>query len=1334
MALEINCVTTTSTTTTTTVNPLCPPVDPCQGQYEKSHCITYVGVDYHCAGIKNGDDVNEVIIKLLESIQQCCNPVPTTTTSTSTTTTSTTSTTSTSSTTTTTTACPNDIYLICCGSNTNDAIPIIVKTCTIEPIIAKPGDIFIDFTNGSGPNAFVWVAATLAEIISLGYTGTTSNYVPDYLNFGYLATGTGGTNLQKVVDALNKCLTYPSSCPVSNITTTSSTTTTTTSSQIIECLCYLLENESPASVSYSYSDCETGNALISSIGGGAQKYQCARTGSINFNGPSPILIGLCANGCAAPTTTTTSTSTTTTSTTVIPETTTTTTGEPTTSTTTTTTAIVYNTLSMCFGASCQEVCACDVETTYATTCSLPPVQGCRIYSITGAPAPSNPYAPVPNGYYSYVDNSDPLNPITHCYEVVNNIIVNDTICGVVVNGQLRTQVIDPPGYTSSINSVSNNGWYTGNVATSTTATGVIEDGRTRYQMSVNYTVATGCYGLVFVTRNNQIVYQSIPTLEGTGTVFTPVFNFNVTDTINVVLVMEVKPTIPNIPTTTTSTTTTSTTTTTTAAPTTTTSTSTSTTTTAGPTTTSTSTSTTTSTTSTTTSTSTTTTTTIAIVTGKCANCGLDFGPGTIDSGSVGLLYVGNLEANIASPSCTVGSYFIDWYLDSVSSPVATFTSGTAGSGALQLHPFTGVNARPVLGGTWIPVIKYVELNGIKHYSNLSDYLADAQPTKAYAPDLANQSCLNTINVLNLTCPAPTNTQNFFNNNSSFSAYSHRITYVPTLASTPADAGKTLGFILDPTTQYFAYHFDSSGVADWLKIEYVRGSGPNLGQATTILSMAIGTNIPGGFFTNHNQDANGVVRYAKQAYMDVLNLTGFGYQTGDYLKIIITGDYVGNVLPGGTPTSNTSWTLYAKCLDTIDTSFEKITLNYCNISKPVYRDSTFNDPKCTYRITIPYNLQLTNINTVGTITKYLGQFGATNVLGGTLTDLNIYYERTTCSNEIKQPGFVNEGNNGNSGNCASLTGNYTVTRSNNVWTLQFDNSTDYNQWVSDYTASINWIDANGYTGDSTQLRYYAFMRLFFFKNDLGCLGDEGSVVIAPGNNGDSFYIHRSTSVAQNSLTNTITITFTTIPTGPTPPTGCAIGCVSNMASSVVSFANSTGTNITIGTTSLGTTTYSNVTSFTSNKRRLKNTFGYINYTAYTTETCTQSISGGSICPAPTSLASYIEDAFILNNLNSDSPTRFYSIKNQQISNNSSTWIRNLNNTKRVDFRHFNIKSILTNPIAGNITNNVNNIEVYNLIDNIGNILTVPQKIYEVVNGVENNIICPATTTTTTTTPP
>jgi len=296
------------TSTTTTEDPsLCPPVPVCEDLYT-SHCIYYSGPNLECANVFKGDTVNTIISRLLVQLENCCLPTTTTSTTTSTTTTSTTTT----STTSTTTTCPIH-YLICCSSYSSEELQIIEAPCNIPQLIFTPWEIYTDITNGSLQNSITWVVASYSDIVSLGYIGANSTYIPNWNQM--LWSNYGKETLIETLMDCNSDIIYKK-CPDSLITTTSTTSTSTSTTTTInqQCDCFTITNLETEYRGYdylfSYTECFTNTINTVYLDFGETISFCGQPNTILSTFPADIYNnGVCGETCP-PTTSTTSTTTT----------------------------------------------------------------------------------------------------------------------------------------------------------------------------------------------------------------------------------------------------------------------------------------------------------------------------------------------------------------------------------------------------------------------------------------------------------------------------------------------------------------------------------------------------------------------------------------------------------------------------------------------------------------------------------------------------------------------------------------------------------------------------------------------------------------------------------------------------------------------------------------------------------------------------------------------------------------------------------------------------------------------------------------------------------------
>jgi hypothetical protein len=315
--------------------PQCTPVDPCTGTPVNGSCVTYAGADFSCLDVTTGDDIIQVMFKILEYYKpldssECCTigdaiieyapPLTTTTTST------------TSTTTTTTTTfepeCSN--YQITNISNTGTSTieyvpcglveytdPVEVKTytyiCVNNSFTINLLTGNIDAENFGACNSIGPVPTTTTTTVPCECgVYTVENTTNDAITINYtgcedddrlpIKLTVGGKKIVPVCACSNilsqatefllvkgpdgSCSTTPTTTTSTSTTstttssTTTSTSTTTTSTTQAPCYCYIIQNVSPKSKSYSYRDCDTRDIVNASIGGNSTVYRCAVENSI----------------------------------------------------------------------------------------------------------------------------------------------------------------------------------------------------------------------------------------------------------------------------------------------------------------------------------------------------------------------------------------------------------------------------------------------------------------------------------------------------------------------------------------------------------------------------------------------------------------------------------------------------------------------------------------------------------------------------------------------------------------------------------------------------------------------------------------------------------------------------------------------------------------------------------------------------------------------------------------------------------------------------------------------------------------------------------------------
>ena len=269
----------------------------------------------------------------------------------------------------------------------------------------------------------------------------------------------------------------------------------------------------------------------------------------------------------------------------------------------------------------------------------------------------------------------------------------------------------------------------------------------------------------------------------------------------------------------------------------------------------------------------------------CIFC--DFGFNEYSATTVSEIIAGDLTGTCDS---NITDYLINWYGPGIGSTNVAFTSGKGSEFAYTwTHPLTGNSSILVESGVYTPKVESVVINGTPLYDNLG----------------AIGECFVPVTVQPFTCLNGTEVGN----------YSHILNFSNVAGETPQPLSSN--FLIDSTTNYFAWSFAGFSVADTLRISY---SGANYTNPILIENIEIGflplpTNLSPNVNPKSASTGNFDVFYAK-----VTCLTAFTYSSGDILIL--------EVIPNPTNT-NTNWTLKFECLEVFD-------CNNCIFDTPLYK--------------------------------------------------------------------------------------------------------------------------------------------------------------------------------------------------------------------------------------------------------------------------------------------------------------------------------------------------------------------------------------------------------------
>jgi hypothetical protein len=465
----------------------------------------------------------------------------------------------------------------------------------------------------------------------------------------------------------------------------------------------------------------------------------------------------------------------------------------------------------------------------------------------------------------------------------------------------------------------------------------------------------------------------------------------------------------------------------------------------------------------------------------------------ITQGAQGLLSVGLLQ----SGTCTIGDYVIDWYLNSVTAPIQTFASKNSGNinpTASQVHPFVV----PSQSGTWIPVIRYIDVNGVTYSPTGGIY--------NLSQDLA--TCLTNITITSLTCPAPTSGQPFY---STDARYSHYFLYNYGATSVAGDANKTLSMELnaDGSTKYLAWYFYAYRVSDRIKFSYVS---PTLGTTTLLEDYVVGLNVTTDLTANPR-------RWNSTYFRGVLNLNSITYNTGDRVLIEIIGNYVDPTNAG------TDWFIYLKCLSTFSTAWAKT-------PAPIACSTTFAEIACNNQLYIDFPSY--NDNTTTDLYKYL-IWNANAGIGGTLNQapttaipragIGLAVAATYCYSNWGLP------TPSNPNPFIQPVNAFTFVKTGANLVMTFTNDFEYNLYRDKYIAAYDY-NALTYSSDPTNINHYKFIFWYMYT------GTPESVVDA------TLCFHQNSTVTfvNDGTTRTITINMVNANGNSVPFTpGCVFGC-------------------------------------------------------------------------------------------------------------------------------------------------------------------------------------------------
>ena len=493
----------------------------------------------------------------------------------------------------------------------------------------------------------------------------------------------------------------------------------------------------------------------------------------------------------------------------------------------------------------------------------------------------------------------------------------------------------------------------------------------------------------------------------------------------------------------------------------------------------------------------------------CSTCHLQL------SGATGGYFLSSNRLISSGSTCTVGDYVIEWRTNSVSGPIELITGIGSDPSIQQTHPFTN---EIVTQGTYYPVIKYVDLNGIRH----TPYLSELTGSTLYSPDLL--TCINASPIIinPITCGST------YNNDG---VYPFVLTY-RNAVNVSEDKSRTLSFQILSTSKYFAWEFAGYEVADQFKVSYCTTGGTE----TLVDNFIIGTRGVGGstlvtniYPANYPTDPKIYYYYGYQhgsyGVKYISDLSGFVYSSGDYLRL----DVIGAVYE---PANNdTNWDMKLKCFT--DDEISSWTFMNSDVYKMIPIGTSVpimthaDDPNCYYNVTYSgltgYSATALNYKPTSDymLLKYTDMW---KYVSGNIPSNNNMTNPANVAITWKISALETYAWAGSLFVCADLalpTDTMTITPDATTGaTISFTNIVDYNKFVSNISSIqssakyVAWSTAN-----PTSLDYYSY----YFIN----------WIYAPNNCGDSkisqyIYIHFGSTIEYNVGDKTIKFIYN-IPT-------------------------------------------------------------------------------------------------------------------------------------------------------------------------------------------------------------
>lgn len=426
-------------------------------------------------------------------------------------------------------------------------------------------------------------------------------------------------------------------------------------------------------------------------------------------------------------------------------------------------------------------------------------------------------------------------------------------------------------------------------------------------------------------------------------------------------------------------------------------------------------------------------------------CGCELEFDSYETGTTSVLDVGSL-VNLGAESCEIEGYVIDWYRDGELAMVSASEVGLTDE-ATAIHPFTGNSAIPIEGGTYVPVVRFVIIDGEKIFTT---------------PKLCQKWCdmtitLPEIEVVRLNCGSSNITGH----------YQFRIIYYSNVPGSLPSRTIAIDLPADQSTKYIAFYFYGANVADQIDVLF--------NGITTLTSWVVGDNLTASQFNTQPYHRDGTACYF------VVELPE--YEEGDFLKIVISPSIIEEI-------PQTDWEFRYKCLDNskdFDCSIFSLALREYDIT-----DWSFvhNEAACQREFRIKMVYPFPDINSGDNLwfSRYMAigtsmWSSATNYLSNQYAGVNLQHTMGYYFSQFYVTNY----------NIRSATaGNVNLKKVGNVFTFTFSDVDDYNTVYANYQAGIAsaWYTTREIS-DTTDYKYYRFW-IFLWRSRPENCGDTTNV--------------------------------------------------------------------------------------------------------------------------------------------------------------------------------------------------------------------------------------------------